>query len=145
MASLKKLIQLVEDDFLNGRMFQAVLEGGGFAVANDRQGALALQRALTTPPDLFLIDLMLPDVPGLLLIRQLRGMSQFSTTPIIVVTVLAGEEAERKALEVGANLYLRKPVSITVLLASINAQLGTATLPNTGPMRGPDMPNSSAN
>ena len=72
--------------------------------------------------------MLLPDISGFSVIRNIREMDEFAATPIISVTVLSAPEIERDALSVGANLFIRKPVSLHMLLASIDEQLAKVSL-----------------
>ena len=127
-VTLKKSILVVEDDHLNAKLLQDVLEARGFSVLLERKGSSVIQRAIAAPPDLFLIDMLLPDISGFSVIRNIREMDEFAATPIISVTVLSAPEIERDALSVGANLFIRKPVSLHMLLASIDEQLAKVSL-----------------
>ena len=120
---MKKSILVVEDDDLNAKLLRDVLETSGYSVLLERDGSSVIQRAILAPPDLFLIDMLLPDISGFSVIRSIRELDEFAATPIISVTVLSAPEIERDALLAGANLFIRKPVSLHMLLASINQQL----------------------
>jgi CheY-like chemotaxis protein len=128
MGTAMKSILVVEDDDLNAKLLRVVLEGSGFAVSLEQKGGQVIQRAISAPPDLFLIDLLLPDISGFSVIRQIRARAEFASTPVITVTVLSAPEVERDALSLGANLFLRKPVSINLLLTSIKEQLAKASM-----------------
>ena len=120
---MPKSILVVEDDDLNAKLLRVVLEASGFHVLLEQRGARVVERAISAPPDMFLIDLLLPDISGFTVIRRIRARNEFAATPIISVTVLSAPEVERDALSLGANLFIRKPVSLNVLLSSIEGQL----------------------
>ncbi len=122
-ATVTKSILVVEDDELNAKLLRVVLEASGFSVLLEQMGARVIQRAISAPPDLFLIDLLLPDISGFSVIERIRATDEFAATPIIVVTVLSAAAIERDALSLGADLFIRKPVSINALLAGIKGQL----------------------
>jgi len=125
-VTLTKSILVVEDDDLNAKLLRVVLEESGFSVLLEQMGSTVIERAMAAPPDLFLIDLLLPDISGFSVIRQIRAKSEFAYTPIISVTVLSAPGVERDALSLGANLFIRKPVALKVLLTSIEGQLASA-------------------
>jgi len=112
-------VLLVEDDERLGRLTARYLESHGLLVTLVPDGRSGLAEAGRSPPDVVLLDLMLPQLPGMEVCRQLRARSD---VPIIMVTAL-GEEADRVlGLEGGADDYLPKPFSSRELLARIRAQ-----------------------
>jgi len=90
-ASEKKV--LVVDDEPDVRNFLAAcIEDAGFQVATAVDGADALQKLQADPPDLMTLDMVMPRVSGISLMRQLRGMEQFVRLPVIVITAHAHDE-----------------------------------------------------
>src|SRR5712692_3950147 len=111
-------VLLVEDDRTIASPLVRGLEREGFVVEHAECGADALAGMRTTPPDVVLLDLGLPDVDGFELCRQLRAASG---VPIIVVTA-RGEEVDRVVgLELGADDYVVKPFGFRELVARIRA------------------------
>jgi DNA-binding response OmpR family regulator len=114
------LILLVDDEPLITDSLSYSLQREGFEVKTARDGTSALQAVQEVPPDLIVLDLMLPDISGLEVCRRLRSST---TTPVIMLTA-RGEEIDRVlGLEVGADDYLAKPFSFRELLARIRATL----------------------
>jgi diguanylate cyclase (GGDEF)-like protein len=97
------------------------------AVADGQQ---ALESALRNPPDLVLSDIMMPKLDGFGLLQALRADPRTRTTPVILLSARAGEEARVEGLQAGADDYLVKPFSARELLARINTHLGIARLRN---------------
>lgn len=94
-----------------------------FGTSHAGDGPSALRRAREDPPDLILLDLMLPGIDGLEVCRQLRQSIETATIPIIMLTA-KGEEADVvTGLEIGADDYVPKPFSMRLLLARIRAVL----------------------
>lgn len=91
----------------------------------------------TTPPDLVLLDLMLPGLGGLDLCRWIRSRSQFTDLPIMIVTAKGSEENIIQGLEVGADDYITKPFSPKVLIAKAKAVLKRGHKENL-PIKNPD-------
>jgi two-component system KDP operon response regulator KdpE len=114
---------LIVDDEQQIRMFlRIVLRAAGFDLDEVGTGREAIERCTGRPPDLMLLDLGLPDIDGLDVVRALRVWSQL---PIIVLSVRAEEHDKVSALDAGANDYLQKPFGTAELLARIRAALRT--------------------
>jgi two-component system, OmpR family, response regulator len=115
---------LVEDDARLAALTREYLEGHGVVVTVASDGRRGLSEALARRHDVVLLDLMLPEKPGLELCRELRARSD---VPIIVLTA-RGEEADRvMGLELGADDYLAKPYSPRELLARMRAVVRRAS------------------
>ncbi|CAE6909701.1 DNA-binding transcriptional regulator RstA [Pseudomonas marincola] len=113
-------ILIVEDDQRLAELTREYLQGNGFAVAVESDGALAAQRILTEQPDLVILDLMLPGADGLTICQAVRdGYSG----PILMLTARTDDQDQVLGLDMGADDYMYKPVRPRVLLARINALL----------------------
>src|ERR1700730_11106946 len=113
-------ILVVEDDARLAAALERVLaaEGHGVMLAGD--GMDALRRARERPPDLVILDLMLPGLNGIGVCRRLRTTGQF---PILILTALGGTEEMARRLDSGADDYLVKPFAYQELLARVRALL----------------------
>ena len=116
-------VLVVEDDPDIADLMRRYLQRGGFEVDVLASGREALSVIAVQPPDLLILDLMLPQVSGLDICRTLRADDKTSLIPIIMVTARA-EESERIAgLDLGADDYLAKPFSPGELVARVRAVL----------------------
>ena len=95
----------------------------GFETICENHSAKAMDLANATRPDLFILDLMMPEPDGFKLCRMLRTNMNFVRTPIIIVTALNNEDSKVVALGAGANDYLTKPFHIDELKARIELLL----------------------
>ena len=95
----------------------------GFEAICENQSSKAVDLANATRPDLFILDLMMPEPDGFKLCRILRTNMNFVRTPIIIVTALNNEDSKVVALGAGANDYLTKPFHIDELKARIELLL----------------------
>ena len=95
----------------------------GFEAICENQSSKAMDLANATRPDLFILDLMMPEPDGFKLCRMLRTNMNFVRTPIIIVTALNNEDSKVVALGAGANDYLTKPFHIDELKARIELLL----------------------
>lgn len=117
--SLRVLI--VEDEPDIREAVQASLLSEGFNVTALDNGMDVLSTMRSSKPDIVLLDQILPGKTGVEVVRELRAEQQFSRTPIMMVTGLAGEDDKVLALDIGADDYLTKPFSMKELSARIKA------------------------
>ena len=113
-------ILLVEDERKLRELVRSYLERGGFTVLSTGSGAEALSLAGSADPDLAVLDLGLPDVPGETVARELRSSSG---APILMLTAKSSEEDRIRGLEMGADDYVTKPFSPRELVLRCQAIL----------------------
>ncbi len=119
----RERILLIEDEPDIAEVLQYNLEREGFAVESARRGDVALEAVRREPPDLVLLDLMLPGLDGLEITRLLRRDGATSRVPIVMLTA-KGEEIDRiVGLELGADDYISKPFSPRETMLRIKAVL----------------------
>jgi two-component system KDP operon response regulator KdpE len=116
-------VLVVDDEAAILRFLKTVLDSEGFCVYKAENGNLAIASAAAVRPDLILLDLGLPDIDGLEVIRRIR---EWSKVPIIVLSVREREDDKVMALDAGADDYLTKPFGAGELLARIRAALRRA-------------------
>lgn len=125
---------MVDDDENVAEVVARYLGREGFEVETVGDGRVAVDRALADPPDLVVLDLMLPGMDGLEVCRRLRALAP---VPVIMLTA-RGDEADRViGLELGADDYVAKPFSPKELVARVRAVLRRATGPLAPPPGGP--------
>jgi len=122
-------ILVVDDEPAILRVVTANLVRHGFQTETAESGQQALRAYRQHAPDLILLDLGLPDMDGLEVIRAVRAQT---STPIIVLTVRGGEREKVAALDLGADDYLTKPFGLEELLARIRVELRHAARPASG-------------
>ena len=111
-------ILVVDDDRAIVRALQSVLEVAGYATQAAGSGAAALESAALRPPDLILLDMVLPDMDGVAVCARLR---EWTERPIVMLSALDADALKIAALDAGADDYLRKPFSTGELLARLRA------------------------
>ena len=116
-------IMVVDDDKEFTTLYKEFLTLVGFEAICENQSSKAMDLALSTKPDLFILDLMMPEPDGFKLCRMLRTNINFVRTPIIIITALNDEDSRVVALGAGANDYLTKPFHIDELKIRIVALL----------------------
>lgn len=125
----RESILVVEDEEDIRELLRYNLEKEGYQVSCAVTGEEALQAVRRRPPDLILLDLMLPGMDGLEVCRSLKAEPQTRRLPLVMLTA-KGEEADIVAgLELGADDYVTKPFSPRVLLARLRAALRRGSLP----------------
>ena len=113
-------ILVVDDSVDNLLLIKTILETEGYIVDVADTGILALAKVRAKPPDLILLDLMMPDMDGFEVTRRLRQNEQFSSVPILIVTADRTVE-EEQGIEIGVNGFIRKPVVFDELLEKVEA------------------------
>lgn len=111
---------LVVDDERPIRRFLRIALSGQYTIYEAENGAQALEQAAIYQPDLIVLDLSLPDMDGMEVIRRLR---EWNSIPIIIVSVRDHEQQKVEALDAGADDYLTKPFSTPELMARIRAAI----------------------
>jgi two-component system KDP operon response regulator KdpE len=120
----KSVIVAIEDDPQIRRFLRTGLESHGFQIHEADTGKLGLIEAANRKPDLVILDLGLPDMDGVEVVRKLRG---WSALPVIVLSARAAETDKVAALDAGADDYLTKPFGLGELLARIRVALRHAS------------------
>lgn len=114
----KTTVLLVDDEPQIRRLLRACLERNDYQVIEAATGDEGIQESIRVQPDAVLLDLGLPDIDGLAVLKRLREWSQ---VPVLVVSVRGQEEDKITALDNGANDYITKPFSTGELLARLRA------------------------
>ena len=120
---MKKILVIEDEEDLN-QTLSFNLENEGYKVTSALKGSEALKiLENASPPDLVILDLMLPDMPGLDICRHIRSKDNLKNISVIIVTA-KGEEVDRVVgFELGADDYIVKPYSVRELMLRIQAQL----------------------
>jgi CheY-like chemotaxis protein len=135
-ADQPPLILLADDDEINLGTYSDYLQVKGFQVQVAHQGEEAAALAAADKPDLILMDVQMPGVDGLEATRRIRQHPdpQVAAIPIIMLTALAMPGDRERCLAAGGSEYLSKPVSLAVLIKTIETQL-TRALPTAGAIK----------
>lgn len=116
-------IMVIDDDEDFTNLYKKTLLAAGYDAIAINQSSVAIEMAYLVKPDIFVIDLMMPDIDGFQLCRMLRADPVFKDTPIIIVTALTDTDSKMIAMGAGANDYLAKPFSVDKLKIRINTLL----------------------
>jgi CheY-like chemotaxis protein len=102
-------ILIADDELIIRRLLTVILEPGGYVVATAGDGAEALAKAQADPPDLMILDLMMPETTGLEVLAALRQDPRFKKLPVVVATAAGSQTYIDRALELGATRCIMKP------------------------------------
>ena len=123
---MPKTVLIVEDNELNMKLFNDLLESRGYGVIQTRSGLEALDLARAHVPDLILMDIQLPEVSGLVVTKWLKDDDQLAHIPVIAVTAFAMKGDEERILQGGCEGYISKPISVSHFLETIARYIGPA-------------------
>ena len=121
--SMQKTILVVEDNELNMKLFNDLLEAHDYRVVQTRDGLSALELARKHKPDLILMDIQLPEVSGIEVTKWLKEDDELKSIPVIAVTAFAMKGDEQKIREGGCEAYISKPISVVSFLKTIDGFL----------------------
>lgn len=117
------IVLAVEDEPRNQALMRAVFAGAHYDLAIARSVADARAWLAEHRPDIVLLDLRLPDEPGIVLARELRAAPATATVPILAVTASVLDADRRAAIAAGCDAFIEKPISPRDLLARVRAHL----------------------
>ena len=118
-----KRLFVVDDEPDVVELLQTILRGEGLEVEIATDGRSALARILANPPDLVVLDLMMPDLDGFELLKLLRLDAVGATIPVLIVSARTGQQDQIESLQLGANAYICKPFSPRDLVRQVRLLL----------------------
>jgi two-component system cell cycle response regulator DivK len=118
-----KKILLVEDDFINMRLAQHILEVEGYTVLKAVTAKEALEKIESSLPDLILMDVQLPDMNGMTVVRVLRENIRTRDTPILALTACAMKGDKERMLQMGCDGYISKPFDVQDFIDTLDRLL----------------------
>jgi two-component system, cell cycle response regulator DivK len=118
-----KRVLIVEDNELNMKLFNDLLEANGYATLQTRSGVEAVELCRRHRPDLILMDIQLPEVSGLQVIQWIKDDDDLKHIPVIAITAFAMKGDEEKIRSGGCDAYLSKPISVVKFLETVRTYL----------------------
>ena len=115
MAEVHKTVIIIEDEPEAAEMFAEMMRVNGFPVIKMFSSAPSIPIIIQEKPDLILLDIMLPDISGLEVLRDMRRAAALDSLPVIVVSAKSIPSDIKTGLEAGASVYLTKPVGFLEL------------------------------
>lgn len=131
MPEIKARVLIVDDERAIRRFLHLALEAQGYLIIEADSGQAAIETTVSHKPDILILDLGLPDIDGIEVVRMLR---QWTNMPIIILSVRGSESDKIEALNSGADDYLTKPFSMGELVARVRAALRRMDRPANSPL-----------
>lgn len=123
MDASKYTIMIVDDIPVNTILLEKILEKEGYRLYSYNNSLQAMEAITEIVPDILLLDIMMPGLDGMAFLKRLRSNNSYDNVRIIMVTAVSEQEEISKALALGANGYITKPISPKKLIGCINEQL----------------------
>ena len=123
MASIQKTVMIIEDEPDAAELFAEMMRVNGFRVIKMFSSAPAIPIISQEKPDVILLDIMMPDISGLEVLRYMRREPDLAMIPVIVVSAKSMPGDIKTGLEAGASLYLTKPVGFQDLKQAVEKVL----------------------
>lgn len=123
MDASKYTIMIVDDIPVNTILLEKILEKEGYRLYSYNNSLQAMEAITEIVPDILLLDIMMPGLDGIAFLKRLRSNNSYDNVRIIMVTAVSEQEEITKALALGANGYITKPISPKKLIGFINEQL----------------------
>lgn len=120
---MAKTVLIVEDNELNMKLFNDLLEAHGYVTLKTANGHDAMDLARRHRPDLILMDIQLPEISGEDIMQWLKADPDLRPIPIVAVTAFAMKGDEQKIREGGCEAYISKPISVISFLQTIDSYL----------------------
>jgi CheY-like chemotaxis protein len=114
-------ILIVDDSTTNNILLQSILEEEGFHVDVAFSGKEALTLVNKQPPSLILLDIMMPEIDGISLLRQLQANAQTQAIPVVMVTAKDDEYSREESILAGAKDFLTKPIDVDLVIQKVKS------------------------
>ena len=116
---MPKKVMIVEDNELNMKLFNDLLEAHGYQTVQARNGVEAVDLARKHHPNLILMDIQLPEVSGLQVTQWIKDDESLRSIPVVAITAFAMKGDEEKIRQGGCEAYLSKPISVVKFLETV--------------------------
>ncbi|MBL8629425.1 MAG: response regulator [Rhodospirillaceae bacterium] len=117
---MSKTVLIVEDNELNMKLFNDLLQAHGYNTLQTRDGRDVLSMTRKHRPDLILMDIQLPEISGLEIAKMLKADDDLNTIPVVAVTAFAMKGDEQKIRNGGCDGYIAKPISVNNFLQTVS-------------------------
>jgi CheY-like chemotaxis protein len=125
MSTPEKTVLIIEDEADAADLFAEMMRVSGFRVLKTSSSAPAISMMTAEKPDVVLLDIMMPDISGLDIMRQMRADPDLAGIPVVVVSAKGMPADIKNGMEAGASTYLTKPVGFLELKEAVDRALGS--------------------
>ena len=129
MTPPEKTVLIIEDEADAAELFAEMMRVSGFRVLKTSSSTPALSLIATEKPDLIILDIMMPEVSGLDILREMRRDPTLVNIPVVVVSAKSMPADIKNGMEAGASTYLTKPVGFLELKEAVERALGDPSQP----------------
>ena len=123
MTSTSRTVLIIEDEEDAAELFAEMMRVSGFRVLKISNSAPALATLAAEKPDVLILDIMMPEISGLDILRQMRRDPELANIPVVVVSAKSMPADIKNGMEAGASTYLTKPVGFTDLKEAVERAL----------------------
>jgi len=121
----QKTVLIIEDEEDAAELFAEMMRVSGFRVLKTSSSTPALTMMTAEKPDLVILDIMMPEISGLDILRQMRREPELADIPVVVVSAKSMPADIKNGMEAGASMYLSKPVGFLELREAVERALGS--------------------
>jgi CheY-like chemotaxis protein len=125
MTSIPKTVLIVEDEEDAAELFAEMMRVSGFRVLKTSNSAPAIAMMASEKPDVIILDIMMPEISGLDILRQMRRDPDLANIPVVVVSAKSMPADIKNGMEAGASTYLTKPVGFLELKEAVERAVGS--------------------
>jgi len=126
MTSIPKTVLIIEDEEDAAELFAEMMRVSGFRVLKTSNSSPVLSMITVEKPDVIILDIMMPEISGLDILRQMRHDPEFANIPVVVVSAKSMPADIKNGMEAGASTYLTKPVGFLDLKEAVERALASA-------------------
>jgi two-component system phosphate regulon response regulator PhoB len=123
----EKTVMIIEDEEDAAELFAEMMRVSGYRVVKTSKSAPAIEMMTAEKPDVILLDIMMPEVSGLDILRQMRSDPMLANIPVVIITAKGMPADIKNGMEAGASTYLTKPVGFLDLKEAVERALGSQT------------------
>ena len=127
MTSNPKTVLIIEDEEDAAELFAEMMRVSGFRVLKTSNSTPAIGMMSSEKPDVIILDIMMPEISGLDILRQMRRNPELASIPVVVVSAKSMPADIREGMEAGASTYLTKPVGFLELREAVERALMSRT------------------
>lgn len=127
MSTPQKSVLIIEDEPDAAELFAEMMRLNGYRVLKAYAGAPGMVLVAQERPDVILLDIMMPDISGIDVLRSIRSDPELALTPVVIVSALANPGDIRSGLSAGASAYLTKPVSYVDLVNAVGSLVSSVS------------------